>query len=70
MSGPLVSLRAIDKSFANGTIALRGLKLDVREGNSWPARPSGCGKSTALRLIAGLMQPSGRRGGLARRGAS
>ena len=62
MSGkdwPLVSLRGIDKRFANGTQALDGLDLDVREGEFLSLLgPSGCGKSTALRLIAGLSEPN------------
>jgi NitT/TauT family transport system ATP-binding protein len=53
----LVSLRALAKSFPNGTTALGGLDLDVREGEFLSLLgPSGCGKSTALRLIAGLSQ--------------
>ena len=48
------------KSFANGTQALDGLDLAVRAGEFVSLLgPSGCGKSTALRLIAGLSEPSG-----------
>ena len=55
----LVQLRAIGKTFANGTIALTGLDLDVREGEFLSLLgPSGCGKSTVLRMIAGLAGPS------------
>ncbi|HLZ64915.1 MAG TPA: ABC transporter ATP-binding protein [Aliidongia sp.] len=47
------------KRFANGTLALTGLDLDVRPGEFLSLLgPSGCGKSTALRLIAGLAAPS------------
>ncbi|MDB5649193.1 MAG: transporter ATP-binding protein [Hyphomicrobiales bacterium] len=57
---PLVSLRGLAKSFANGTTALSGLDLDVRDGEFLSLLgPSGCGKSTALRLIANLSQPDG-----------
>jgi multiple sugar transport system ATP-binding protein len=39
--------------------ALRGLDLDVNDGELLVlVGPSGCGKSTALRLIAGLEEPS------------
>src|SRR3954470_12196893 len=54
-----VSLRAIRKSFANGVEALDGLDVNI-----WPREfvsflgPSGCGKSTALRIIAGLSEPT------------
>jgi NitT/TauT family transport system ATP-binding protein len=52
---PLVSLRNAGKIYRNGTIALAGLDLDVREGEFLTLLgPSGCGKSTILRLIAGL----------------
>ena len=45
--------------FGTGTLALDGLDLDVREGEFLSLLgPSGCGKSTALRIIAGLSEPS------------
>jgi NitT/TauT family transport system ATP-binding protein len=54
-----VALRDVAKTFANGVIALDGLDLDVRPGEFVSLLgPSGCGKSTALRLIAGLSEPS------------
>lgn len=58
-SKPVVSLRGITKVFSNGTLALDGMSLDVREREFVSLLgPSGCGKSTALRIIAGLGQPS------------
>ncbi len=58
-SAPLVSLRSVGKTFENGVAALRALDLDVRPGETLTLLgPSGCGKSTALRLIAGLTQPT------------
>lgn len=55
MTQPLVSLRNAGKIYRNGTVALAGLDLDVREGEFLTLLgPSGCGKSTILRLIAGL----------------
>lgn len=55
----LVSLAGVDKTFANGTVALSGLDLDIRE-NEFVSLlgPSGCGKSTALRILAGLIDAS------------
>jgi NitT/TauT family transport system ATP-binding protein len=54
-----VSLRGVGKLFANGLLALDGLDLDVREGEFLSLLgPSGCGKSTALRIIAGLSEPT------------
>ncbi|MEM7042555.1 MAG: ABC transporter ATP-binding protein [Pseudomonadota bacterium] len=49
----------MDKVFANGTEALAGLNLALREHEFLSLLgPSGCGKSTALRLIAGLAAAS------------
>jgi NitT/TauT family transport system ATP-binding protein len=55
----LVALRGVAKTFPNGTLALKGLDLEVREGEFLSLLgPSGCGKSTALRIIAGLSEPT------------
>jgi NitT/TauT family transport system ATP-binding protein len=56
---PLLALRSVGKTFPNGTVALSGLDLDVHAGEFVSLLgPSGCGKSTALRIIAGLSEPS------------
>ena len=56
---PLLTIRDVAKSFANGTQALARINLDVRDGEFLSLLgPSGCGKSTVLRLIAGLAAPS------------
>jgi NitT/TauT family transport system ATP-binding protein len=56
---PLVSIHNVSKQFANGTLAIRGVDLDVRDGEFVSLLgPSGCGKSTLLRIIAGLGSPS------------
>jgi NitT/TauT family transport system ATP-binding protein len=55
----LVTLAGVGKRFANGTLALDGLDLSIRNGEFLSLLgPSGCGKSTALRLIAGLGEPT------------
>jgi NitT/TauT family transport system ATP-binding protein len=55
----LVALRGVGKTFPNGTLALKGLDLDVQQGEFVSLLgPSGCGKSTALRIIAGLSEPT------------
>jgi NitT/TauT family transport system ATP-binding protein len=55
----VVALHGVSKTFANGTTALDNLDLDVRRGEFLSLLgPSGCGKSTALRLIAGLGEPT------------
>jgi NitT/TauT family transport system ATP-binding protein len=56
---PIVALNDVGRAFANGVVALARLSLHV-----WPEEfvsllgPSGCGKSTALRIIAGLSEPT------------
>jgi NitT/TauT family transport system ATP-binding protein len=56
---PVVTLKGVAKRFANGTQALAGLDLAIANGEFVSLLgPSGCGKSTALRLIAGLGEPS------------
>jgi len=56
---PIVALRGVGKTFPSGTVALAGLDLDVRDGEFLSLLgPSGCGKSTALRIIAGLTEPT------------
>jgi NitT/TauT family transport system ATP-binding protein len=56
---PLVSIRDVSKQFSNGTLAIRGVNLDVAAGEFLSLLgPSGCGKSTLLRIIAGLGAPS------------
>ncbi|WP_424928273.1 ABC transporter ATP-binding protein [Amaricoccus tamworthensis] len=54
-----LELRNVEKVFGENAAALRGLSFDVFEGEFVSLLgPSGCGKSTALRLIAGLIQPT------------
>jgi NitT/TauT family transport system ATP-binding protein len=58
-AAPLVVLDSVVKRFANGTLALDRLDLTIRAGEFVALLgPSGCGKSTALRLIAGLSEPT------------
>ncbi len=56
---PLVAIRGVSKQFSNGTLAVRGVDLDLADGEFVSLLgPSGCGKSTLLRMIAGLGEPS------------
>lgn len=55
----LLELSGVEKRFRGDVLALSDLNLKVNEGDFISLLgPSGCGKSTALRLIAGLMEPS------------
>jgi NitT/TauT family transport system ATP-binding protein len=56
---PLAAVRGVSKVFANGVVAVDKLDFSVRPGEFLSLLgPSGCGKSTALRLLAGLTEPS------------
>ena len=58
-ASPLVSLHGVGKTFPNGVVALRDASFSVREHEFVSLLgPSGCGKSTALRIIAGLLEPT------------
>ena len=58
----LVRLQDVSKRFPNGTLALDRLTMTIEAGSFVSLLgPSGCGKSTALRIIAGLVRPSGGR---------
>ncbi|MFV3130623.1 ABC transporter ATP-binding protein [Niveispirillum sp. KHB5.9] len=60
MSGDLLRLSGLSLTYPNGTTALDGVDLRVAEGEFLSLLgPSGCGKSSILRLVAGLMTPTG-----------
>ena len=55
----VVALHGVGKMFGNGVTALEKIELDIRDREFVSLLgPSGCGKSTALRIIAGLTEPS------------
>lgn len=55
----MLDIRNLSKVYPNGTHALDGFSLSVREGEVVAViGGSGCGKSTLLRLLSGLESPS------------
>jgi osmoprotectant transport system ATP-binding protein len=55
----MIKLESVEKFYAQGRAALRGVTLDIEEGNTVALLgPSGCGKTTTLKLINRLVTPS------------
>jgi NitT/TauT family transport system ATP-binding protein len=58
-AAPVVALNGIRKAFETGTLALDQFDFALRSGEFVSLLgPSGCGKSTALRIVAGLSEPT------------
>ncbi len=56
---PIVSIRGLAKTYAGGHQALKGIDLDIREGEILALLgPNGAGKTTLISLICGLVSPS------------
>ncbi len=54
-----IEFRGVTKRFPDGTIAVDDLHLRIDDGEFMIlVGPSGCGKTTALRMVAGLEQPT------------
>jgi len=63
-----LSLVGLEKTFPDGTRAVRGIDLTIEKGEFVVLLgPSGCGKTTTLRMIAGLETPTAGRIDLAGR---
>ena len=61
LAGPMAAIefRGVTKRFPDGTIAVDDLHLRIEDGEFMIfVGPSGCGKTTALRMVAGLEQPT------------
>ena len=56
---PMIRLEGVGKTYADGTVAVQDLDLDVRRGEMvCLVGPSGCGKSTTLKMVNRLIEPS------------
>ena len=57
---PALSIRGLTKTYANGVQALRGIDLDVEEGDFFALLgPNGAGKTTTIGIIMSLVSKSG-----------
>jgi osmoprotectant transport system ATP-binding protein len=56
---PMIRLAGVSKTYADGTVAVRELDLDMPRGRTvCLVGPSGCGKSTTLRMVNRLIEPT------------
>ncbi|MCA1799133.1 MAG: ATP-binding cassette domain-containing protein, partial [Xanthomonadaceae bacterium] len=59
MSTPIISISALNKVFAGGTVALTDVDLEVRRGEIFGLLgPNGAGKTTLISVICGLVTPT------------
>ncbi len=58
-SASMIRLEGVSKQYADGTVAVEALDLDVPPGDLVVlVGPSGCGKTTTLKMVNRLIQPS------------
>ncbi len=58
----MLSLERVSKRYANGSVAVRELDLEINDGETCIlVGPSGCGKTTTLRMVNRMIEPSGGR---------
>jgi ABC-2 type transport system ATP-binding protein len=56
---PIVSVRKLTKTYGNGFEALKGVDLDIEEGEILALLgPNGAGKTTLISIICGIVNPS------------
>ena len=56
---PIISVKALTKTYASGFQALKPVSLDIQEGEIFALLgPNGAGKSTLINIVCGLVRPS------------
>jgi ABC-2 type transport system ATP-binding protein len=56
---PIISVKGLTKTYASGFQALKGVDLDIEEGEIFALLgPNGAGKSTLINIICGLARPT------------
>src|ERR1051326_697142 len=56
---PVLTLRALTKTYASGLSALKGVDLEIRKGEIFALLgPNGAGKTTLINVVCGIVPPS------------
>ena len=57
---PIIAVRGLTKTYATGFQALKGIDLEIRQGEIFALLgPNGAGKTTLINIICGIVRPSG-----------
>jgi len=60
VTGPILSIRNLSKTYKGGTVALEGVDLEIRKGEIFALLgPNGAGKTTLIGAVCGLLKPTG-----------
>src|SRR5579872_6893269 len=58
-TAPAISVSHLDKIYASGFQALKGINLDIRHGEIFALLgPNGAGKTTLISIICGIVNPT------------
>lgn len=56
---PIITIKALSKTYDSGFVALKGITLDIREGEIFALLgPNGAGKTTLISIVCGIVRPS------------
>ena len=56
---PIISIRGLEKTYASGFRALKGVDLDIRKGEIFALLgPNGAGKTTLISIVCGIVNAS------------
>ena len=60
MNTPIIRIEGLRKSYSGGVEALKGIDLDIRQGEILALLgPNGAGKTTLISIVCGIVTPSG-----------
>src|ERR671927_1588963 len=56
---PIISIAGLEKRYASGLQALKGVSLEIRRGEIFALLgPNGAGKTTLINIVCGIVTPS------------